>query len=129
MILNITNEIVNELDSKLSDVAVLREYPQTQPKFPCVIIEEGNLDIDLSSMDSGGYKYTNYELTLEIYTTGGTKISKCYEIRSKIDQLMSGQYRFQRIFSDRIPNLDTNVYRYRMTFVGKIDENRVVYRR
>ncbi|HZJ99815.1 MAG TPA: hypothetical protein VFC79_07400, partial [Tissierellaceae bacterium] len=84
MIVSITNNIVTDLKTKYPDIPVLREFPQTNPKLPCIIVDEGDLAIDLGTMDSGGYHHTNYDITLEIYTNGSGKISKSNDIREGI---------------------------------------------
>lgn len=128
MIVSITNEIVDKLESKLEDVVVLREYPDTRAELPCIIIEEGDLPADISTMDSGGYRHVNYSINLEIYTEGTARIKNSYEIRNKVDKILSKDFGLGRTYSKSIPNMDINVYRYKMVFNGKLDENKTIYR-
>ncbi|HZK00947.1 MAG TPA: hypothetical protein VFC79_13100 [Tissierellaceae bacterium] len=124
------NNIITDLKAKLPNTTILREYPLTNPKFPCIIISEGDLSVDLPSMDSGGYHYNNFEVVLEIYTTGTSKINQSDKIRINVNDLLGVEYGLQRVFSDSIPNMvDLNVYRYKMAYVGKLDKNKTIYRR
>ena len=130
MMVSITNNIITDLKTKFPTTTILREYPLTNPKFPCIIVNEGDLSVDLESMDSGGYHYNNFEVSLEIFTIGTSKINQSNSIRNDINDLLGTGYGLQRIFSDSIPNLvDTNVYRYRLTYVGKLDKNKTIFRR
>lgn len=133
MIVSITNEIITKLKTEIPNLTILREYPQTTPKFPCVIISEGDLEVDIGTLDSGGYQYNNYEITFDLYTIDdGTfgKIEIANKLRVEIDNILSGEYGLQRIGGNPIPNLgDVNIYRYRMTYIGKLDKNKTIYRR
>lgn len=129
MITNVTNHIVDELTKRLVGVDVVREYPDASVKFPCVVVEEGDLPADERTFDSDGYQHTMYNVSLEIFTEGTGKISRTTNIRSKVDELLSGEYKMRRVFSNAIPNMgDLNVYRYRMAYSCRLDKNNTIYR-
>lgn len=108
----------------------MREYPSTKPNFPCVVVEEGNLPVARETRDSGGFHHTDYSVNIEIFTTGSGKINEMTKLREGIDGIMSGRYGLERILSQSIPNMaDISIYRYRLTYVGRIDKNKIVYRR
>jgi len=130
MMTSITNNIITDLKTRIPSATTLREYPQTTGDFPYIIVTEGDLSVDVSTMDSGGFHYNNYEITLEIFTDGAGKINQATKIRGQIDDLLGGEYGLERIYSSAIPNMgDLNVYRYRMTYVGKLDKNKTIFRR
>lgn len=129
MITDITNHIVDELTKKLVGVNVVREYPDNPAKLPCIVVEEGDLPVDERTFDSDGYNHTVYSVSLEIYVEGTGKISRTANIRNRIDELLSGQYKMRRTFSNAIPNMgDLNVYRYRMAYSCRLDKNNKIYR-
>lgn len=130
MMSSITNNIITDLKTHIPSATTLREYPQTTGDFPYIIVTEGNLSVDGSTMDSGGFHYNNYEISLEIFTDGSGKINQATKIRGQINDLLGGEYGLERIYSNTIPNMgDLNVYRYRMTYVGKLDKNKTIFRR
>lgn len=130
MMSSITNNIITDLKTHIPSVTTLREYPQTTGDFPYIIVTEGDLSVDGSTMDSGGFHYNNYEVSLEIFTDGSGKINQATKIRGQINNLLGGEYGLERIYSNTISNMgDLNVYRYRMTFVGKLDKNKTIFRR
>lgn len=113
----------------LDNINIESEYPSTNAELPCVVVEEGNLTADITTFDSGGYQHTNYAITMDIYTDGTGRVGKAHKIRNDIDSILSGEYRLQRIFSDSIPNMgDLNVYRYRVTYIAKLDKNKTIFR-
>lgn len=129
MITSITNIIITRLMDDLDNINIELEYPSTSAELPCVVVEEGNLTADITTFDSGGYHHTNYTITMDIYTDGTGRVGKAHKIRNDIDSILSGEYRLQRIFSDSIPNMgDLNVYRYRVTYIAKLDKNKTIFR-
>ena len=132
MIQSITNNILLDLREikGLDSKAILREIPQTNPNFPCIVVEEGNLSVSSESRDSAGFHHTNYELNIEIFTRGSGKINEMARLREDIDNIISGNYGLERVFSKRIPNMgDVSIYRYRLTYICKLDNNKIIYRR
>lgn len=114
---------------ELTGVGIEREHPSTGAELPCVVVDEGDLPTDMTSFDSGGFHHTQYTVTMDIYTEGTGKITKAHKIRNDIDSIMSGEYRLQRVFSDSIPNMgDLNVYRYRLSYICKLDKNKTIFR-
>ena len=83
MMTSITNNIITDLKTRIPSATTLREYPQTTGNFPYIIVTEGDLSVDVSTMDSGGFHYNNYEITLEIFTDGTGKINQATKIRVK----------------------------------------------
>lgn len=130
MMSSITNNIITDLKTHIPSAITLREYPQTTGDFPYIIVTEGDLSVDSSTMDSGGFHYNNYDVSLEIFTDGTGKINQSNKIRTEINEILGVQYGLERIYSNAIPNMgDLNVYRYRMTYVGKLDKNKTIFRR
>lgn len=130
MMSSITNNIITDLKTHIPSATTLREYPQTNVNFPYIIVTEGDLSVDSSTMDSGGFHYNNYDVSLEIFTDGTGKINQSNKIRAEINEILGVQYGLERIYSNTIPNMgDLNVYRYRMTYVGKLDKNKTIFRR
>lgn len=122
MIVDIVNEIYTNIKISLPDVNVLSSFQPTVAKFPTVVIEEVDNSVHISSKDSGGFKYSNIAITVEIYTTGSAKMSDNKRIRNKVDEIMSDNYGMTRGQPVVIPNyLDNRIYRYKMSYTCIID--------
>ena len=111
MMSSITNNIITDLKARIPNATTLREYPQTTGNFPYIIVTEGDLSVDVSTMDSGGFHYNNYEVTLEIFTYGIGKINQATKIRGQINDLLGGEYGLERIYSNAIPNMGDLIYK------------------
>lgn len=128
MIVDITNEVVNRIITDFPTVEVLTEYPQTQKKFPCIVITEMSNNADPFTKDTSGYKYSDVSIEVNIFTTGDTRMSKAKKLRNEIDVILSDEYGMLRAFSDRTPNVDTDIYRYTMRFNGLVNKDREIFR-
>ena len=129
MIIDITNEMLTDIKNALTDAHVSTSQSPTTPKFPTVIVEELVNSDDLYTKDSSGFTHSNISYAIEIYTIGTTRMSQAKKIRNQINEIISNKYGIARTSSSPIPNyLDENVYRYRMSYSGKIGKNKTIYR-
>lgn len=133
MIVSITNNILTDLETKFTgqspEINVVGDFPTTNPSFPIVVVEEGSISSDLDTFDSGGYNTVSYTVTIEIFTSGTGRKTASAKIRKQIQELLAGEYTLRLIQANSIPNFgDTTVHRYRMTYVGRLDENKRIYR-
>ena len=51
------------------------------------------------------------------------------ELKNLINDVFDEHYGMNRRFNREISNIDTDVYRWKMRFEAKIDENKRIYRR
>lgn len=129
MIVDITNEVYTELKNQLVGITVLTGFPETQPNFPCVTIEENSNTIRPDTIDTSGEKHNVVRLDINIFTNSKTKMQDAKNIRNSIDEILSGTYRMNRDFSDVIHNYaDSSLYRYVMRYSFTIDNNKTIYR-
>lgn len=129
MVVDITNEIITKLKTKLVGVQVISNYQNLLANFPTVLVEEMDNSAYLPTKDSGGFQHSSIAYSFEIYTKGSKKISDAKKLRNKIDELMTDEYGMTRGRPTVIPNyLDNEVYRYKLTYTGLIDKNKKIYR-
>lgn len=129
MIVDITNEVLTDIKAKLNNVTVLSSYQSNISKFPVVVVEELDNSAYLDTKDSAGFQHSNIAFTIEIYTKGNQKMTDAKKIRNDIDEVMSEEYGMTRGRPVTIPNyLDNSIYRYKLTYTGKIDRNKTIYR-
>lgn len=129
MIVDITNEILTDIRNELEGITVLSSFQPVAPKFPTVIIEEIDNSADITTKDSSGFTHSNIGFSVEIYTNGNSRMTRAKELRNRIDAIISRKYGLTRNVSEPIPNyLDASIYRYRMLYTGKINENKKIYR-
>ncbi len=74
----------------------------------------------------------NIGYEIEIYTITKGSIAKeeiTEELKNLINDVFDAHYGLRRTFNQEMPNVDLNVFRWGMRFEGKIDENKIIYRR
>lgn len=129
MIVDITNEIYTKLDSELSNVTVLPDYPSTTPIFPCVVIKEMANTQHIDTIDSSGSQHCDITIEINIFSNAENKRTQAKGIRDEIDSIMDGMYGMNREHSGEVPNYsDTNIYRYVLRYSGVIDKNKKIHR-
>lgn len=129
MIVEITNEIFDNIKTTLSDVTVLTSYTSGSTNFPCVSFEELGNETDLDTIDTSGENFNDITFEINIFSIAKNKSTEAKLIRNRIDNIMSGQYRMTRTFSDPTPNFaDGNIYRYTLRYNTKVDINKTLYR-
>lgn len=129
MIGDIYNAIFTELTNTLSTVTILSSNPKIKPTFPCVVFEEIGNDTDVSTVDSGGDKYSILTYRLNIYSNAENAFTQIRNIRNSIDTILNGKYRMTRRVAEPITNLaDESISRYVVLYSFKIDANNKIYK-
>jgi hypothetical protein len=129
LIIDITNEIFDTLESSLTGVTVLPSYPETTPSFPCVIVEEISNTSLSTTHDSAGDHHSEVSIEINIFTTGDTKTSDAKTIRNSVDSILSGTFNMSREESAPMPNYaDSGIYRYVCRYSAIVDSNRTIFR-
>jgi len=130
MIVDITNEIMDQLITELVDVNVTIPDIELVIPLPCVTFAELTNTTNLATVDSDGEKYNEQSFEINIYTNGNTKMSDAKAIRNKVDKIMNGDCGMNRVFSDTVPNYsDRRIYRYILRYDCMVDVNSKIYRR
>ncbi|HZJ99728.1 MAG TPA: hypothetical protein VFC79_06965 [Tissierellaceae bacterium] len=130
MIVDVFNEIFTKVKTELAGINVIADYPFKVSDFPTVVVEEMENATDMRTFDSSGYNHSNVTFRIEIFTTGSNKLSNARNIRGRVDSIMSGDYGMERIASNRIKNfVQDEIERLQLTYVGKLDKNKRMYRR
>lgn len=130
MIVDVTNEVYGTLKSTLTDVNVLQAYPETEPTFPCVVIEDSDNSVFTGTHDSSGDHHNEVSLEISIFTSGDTKVSSAKEIRNRVDAIMTDTFNMERTDSRPQRNYaDSGIYKYFLKYSSIIDSNKVIYRR
>ena len=129
MIVDITNELITELDQLLVDIPVLSSYPEVQVEFPCVVVGELLNEADIETKDSSGFKYSTVSIQVDIFTRGMDRITQSKTLRGTIDGLLSDSHGMGRTYARETPNfLDSSIYRYTLRYNCRLDANRKIYR-
>lgn len=130
MIVDITNEILTELKTTITDAKVLSSYQPTSTVFPVIVCEETDNTSDDDTKDSSGFTYCRITINIEIYTNGPNRMSKAKDLRSSVDAILSDTYGLSRISQRPVPNFnDSDIYRYQISYSGLVDKNKKIYRR
>jgi len=128
-VVDITNEVLDGLQTTLGTTPILTAFPSTTPVFPCVIFSEVLNSTDVGTVDTSGETHSNVAFEIEIFSNGNDRMTVAKGIRNTIDGVMTGTYRMTRDTSEPIPNfLDTTIYRYILRYSFKIDTNKKIYR-
>ena len=109
---------------------VLKDTPPDKT-FPLIIIREIRDDLYSENLDKTDQRF-NIAYEIEIYTVNKGNIAKqevASELVNLINDVFDVHYGLRRTFNQQIPNVDTDVYRHDMRYEGKIDENKIIYRR
>lgn len=129
MIIDISNEVFTAISDVLTGVECLTTYPSTEPIFPCLTFEEQTNTTSQAHIDTGGEKFNEVTIQIDIYTKGETKVSDAKTIRNTVDSIMADVYGMNRDDSKPVPNfMDSNVYRYTLRYSFTIDKNKKIYR-
>lgn len=130
MIVDITNEILTDLKTTITDAKVLSSYQPTTTSFPVIVCEETDNVSDDNTKDSSGFTHCKITLNIEIYTNGPNRMSKAKTLRVVVDSILSDKYGLSRISQRPIPNFnDSDIYRYQISYVGSVDKNKKIFRR
>ena len=109
---------------------VLKDTPPDKT-FPLIIIREIRDDLYDENLDKTDQRF-NIGYEIEIYTINKGQVAKqevASELVNLINDVFDVHYGLRRTFNQQIPNVDTDVYRHNMRFEGKVDENKIIYRR
>lgn len=128
-VMNAIREGLDEADYE--HVAVIPEYIDEAPSYPCVSVRESNSSTLMASVS--GFNEENHDekmYTIELFTNNksGSKLTakKIYKI---IDETMLS-IGFSRTFLEAIPNfLDATIYRMTGRYVGVVDKDLKIHRR
>ena len=104
---------------------------QQDKTFPFISIKEIRDDLYSENLDKTDQRF-NIGYEIEIYTITKGNIAKeeiTEELKKLINDVFDIQYGLRRTFNQEMPNVDLNVFRWGMRFEGKIDENKIIYRR
>ena len=128
--IDITNEILTKLKGGVTSATVVASNQSNVTSFPRIVIVESSNVIDLDYLDSSGEYISTIAFDINIYTKGNTRMSKAKKLKIEVDDIMSGFYGLNRLFSGEVPNyLDTDIYRYTLKYNGNVTKNKLIYRR
>ena len=130
MIVDIFNEVFTKVKTEISPIAIYSHYPEVQPEFPCVILEELSPIAIPDTVDTSGEKYNEISFEVNIFTTGSEKVSIAKNIRNKVDLVLGDFYNMNRDYSGTIPSfLDNNIYRMTLRYSCIVSKDKKIYRR
>lgn len=130
MIVDVTSEVITKLKTEITSATILANYPNVATTFPLITVSEINNITHLSTVDSGGERYNDVSLEINIFTDSQTNVTDTKELRIKIDEVLNSTFGMNRVFGEPTPNyIDTSVYRYTLRYNFIIDVNRKIYRR
>lgn len=128
-------------DKVKTDLLSLSEYeplivktaPSATSKFPLVEIVESQNVLQYETLDKKE-QLDRLTYTINVYAQDNkNKVSKVViaeELVAIIDDVMSDYFGMDRTNCQRIPNLDTNVYRMLLTYNCSVDKDKlIIYRR
>jgi len=135
---NIYQQVFNKIKTDLTSLSsyspvVVKVAPSNSSVFPVVEVVEFDNTLQNETLDkTEQIEKLNY--TINIFTQDNkNKVSKveiAEELRDLIDEIMSNHYGMNRVTCQRIPNLDTNVYRILLIYECSIDKDKlIIYRR
>lgn len=110
---------------------VVKDTPQQEKFFPVVIIKQIRDNIINENLDKTDQRF-RIVFEIEIYSideenTAKQEITK--ELIRLVNDVFDEHYGFNRRTNSNIPNIDLNVDRQYMRYEGKLDENKIIYRR
>ena len=109
---------------------ILKDTPPDKT-FPLIIIREIGDDLYDENLDKTDQRF-NIVYEIEIYTINKGQVAKqeiANELIKLVNDVFDVHYGLRRTFNQQIPNVDTDVYRHNVRFEGKVDENKIIYRR
>ena len=104
---------------------------QYDKKIPFISIKEIRDDLYDENLDKTDQRF-NIGYEIKIYTINKGRTAKeeiAEELKNLVNDVFDTHYGLRRTFNKEIPNVDLNVFRWGMRFEGKIDENKIIYRR
>ena len=113
--------------------SVVKTAPSNLGKFPLVEVVESQNALQYETLDKTE-QIDKLTYTINIYTQDSDKkVSKVIiaeELTAIVDEIMSNHFGMDRTNCQRIPNLDTNVYRMLLTYNCSVDKDKlIIYRR
>lgn len=119
------------LEAKSQYAPQVKKDTPPSKKFPLVIIKEVRDNLYDENLDKTDQRFRiGYDI--EIYTMNKGTIAKqtiANELIKLLNDVFDEHYGMNRRFNREIQNIDTDVYRWKMRFEGKIDEKKRIYRR
>lgn len=109
---------------------VLKDTPSDKT-FPLIIIREVRDDLYDENLDKTDQRF-NIAYEIEIYTMNKGHTAKqeiANELIKLVNDVFDAHYGLRRAVNQQILNADSDVYRHNMRFEGKVDENKIIYRR
>ncbi len=108
-------------------------FKDTPPdkKFPLIIIKQSKDTLYQENLDKTDQRF-KIDFEIEIYTMNKGQTAKqiiAEELSRLINDVFDEHYGMNRRENRERPNIDTDVYRWGMRYDGKIDENKIIYRR
>lgn len=130
MIVDIFNEVYTKLKTTITTATVLVEYPESDPLFPCIIIEEVSNITDTETVDTSGETNNLIAFDVNIFSDAINKRTICRNLRNAVDAIMADEYGMERLDTGAIPNYgNLNIYRYNIRYNCKVNQNKVINRR
>lgn len=130
MIIDISNEVLTEIKTALTNVDVYLEFPMKKPSFPCVTFKDNGNTTHIDSVDSSGETHNELSFEINIFSNGKNKVTQAKAIRNTIDGIMADKYNMTRDFSDQVPNFaDESIFRYILRYSCVVDKDKRIYRR
>lgn len=100
--------------------------------MPIIVFSQENKQLNTENLNKGEQFY-RFTFVVNIFAENQGKVARddiAYYYESVINDLLGNEWGMNLDYSVPTPNLDTNVFRIRMRFAGRIDiENKVIYRK
>lgn len=127
--IDIFNEVYTNIKTELKNVNVVRQYPLTKTKFPCVVVTDTSNIVVEETVDTQGVHHSLCSIEINIFSNRSTKYNDVTDIKNKIDTLLSGTYHFNRISCGEVPNYsDLNILRYVLRYDFIVGDDGNIYR-
>lgn len=132
--INIDNEIITMLDTAItqyqSSAIVSTEYSDRPSAFPYIYVGLSN-SLDESKVDSSmTEKYTNYVITLDIYTNKNVSPLINKQLCTIIDNTLGlkGLGMYRNSYNKIVNSADSSIYHSNMTYRGKVGITNKIYK-
>lgn len=109
---------------------IFKDIPEDK-SFPLIVIREINNSLWNENLNKTDQRF-NIGYEIEIYTMNKGQVVKqeiANELINLVNDVFDVHYGLRRTLSQQVPNIDIDVYRWNMRFEGKVDENKIIYRR
>lgn len=101
-------------------------------QLPVIVISQENKQLNTENLNKGEQFY-RFTIVVNIFAESQGDVARdniAYYYEDVIHEILGNDWGLNLDYSVPTPNLDTNVFRIRMRFAGRIDiENKVVYRK